>query len=170
MQLWLITQFQLKCVNIKRMSQSFDCTHPLLTQCCACQLFPYLLFSVEVSRHIVVTYKCLPSAFTNSKHTHTSLLMCISHIIDATQWLRPTVCSVGGNNACFRMLHQNAKCNNIHIRPHLRGVRLPNTADYCRVLFRHTVQTQSHIQGKGFRFPLGITRVHCVITMILTVL
>jgi len=45
------------------------------------------------------------------------------------------------------MLHQNAKCTNIHIRPHLRGVWLtwPITASLTHWLMR-------------FRFPLGITR------------
>lgn len=71
----------------------------------------------------VATYTCLPYAFTSSKYTHASLLMCTSHIIDATQWLRPTV-TCERKYAWFRMLHQNAKCNNIYIRPHLRGVWL----------------------------------------------
>ena len=41
-----------------------------------------------IGGHTEATYKCLPFAFTNFKHTHASLLMCTSHIHDATHVLR----------------------------------------------------------------------------------
>jgi hypothetical protein len=53
----------------------------------------------------------------------------------------------GRKHAWFRMLHQNAKCNNIHIRPHLRGVWLPWPIS-ASLTHRYAIPTL-HLRNRG---------------------